>query len=891
MAQVISKLSPPQIEASLPAFVAGEGLTIPFALNRAVGRNDFDEIAIIIRTVQTNVQKVATTSGVILNNKDKSGTVVYDYKAREWKAQFSYAALTAQGFTPQAGQYYKVQIACVDKEGVIGYYSMVGVVKCISKPHIYIKDREDTVNNTYDYVGVYSQKDSEDKTEKVYSYCFNLYDESNQVVATSGVCLHNSSNDKELYESTDTWTIRKNLEPNLHYRIEYSVTTMNGYTCDVSYTVIEAETVNPTVHANLTASCIFEDGYIDLALVGDNSSTYVNGSFVLLRSSSEDNYESWNELTRFQLVNWDSNSVKHLCKDFVVQQGCYYKYAIQAYNKKGLYSNRMLNIEGAVFCDFEDAFLYDGERQLKIRFNPKVSSFKSTVLETKTDTIGGKYPFIFRNGNVEYKEFQISGLLSLLSDSHNEFLTDLVYQNQGKRDNSPVDETNVYDMGTWLTAENYRRERLFKMEVLSWLTNGKPKLFRSPAEGNFIVRLMNTSLTPNDTLGRMLHTFQSTAYEIATYNYENLQDYGFTVAPYVEARTMKVNQINLNNVPPSMINNDGSVKIPGAYYASITADPDKNFVYELSDGAIYNGNTNLTGTFIFPEEVLLSTPLISITLKDNEWGRSAYLTYGYYDTSTDNFSLIESIDIRDEVNQFIGDGLNNLRIDETYHNIVSDFTSIRTKLGAFHYLKVAPRLTSRVYMVINDNKEEYYSVTTNQLMKDWNPVTLYEVVDFETLSPQSKYIDGRYPPGHENFTGPIEEVSYWFGLKDTNQNSLLGETNLEGREGMFTRGKFEALTGLSSVGEIYLGNALFIDAVYQIKTITYCLEKEDASVIAAKSTWESAKNKYDALVAVNTDPASLEKARQDMNEKYSIYLKALSAALNKLEGENIDYAI
>ena len=74
-----------------------------------------------------------------------------------------------------------------------------------------------------------------------------------------------------------------------------------------------------------------------------------------------------------------------------------------------------------VICDFEDAFLYDGDRQLKIRFNPKISSFKSTVLESKTNTIGSKYPFIFRNGNVEYKEFQISGLISILGDENNEF--------------------------------------------------------------------------------------------------------------------------------------------------------------------------------------------------------------------------------------------------------------------------------------------------------------------------------------------------------------------------------------------------------------------------------------------------------------------------------------
>jgi hypothetical protein len=40
-----------------------------------------------------------------------------------------------------------------------------------------------------------------------------------------------------------------------------------------------------------------------------------------------------------------------------------------------------------------------------VRFNPKVSSFKETVLEQKQDTIGNKYPFVFRNGNIKYKEF------------------------------------------------------------------------------------------------------------------------------------------------------------------------------------------------------------------------------------------------------------------------------------------------------------------------------------------------------------------------------------------------------------------------------------------------------------------------------------------------------
>ena len=43
------------------------------------------------------------------------------------------------------------------------------------------------------------------------------------------------------------------------------------------------------------------------------------------------------------------------------------------------------------------------------------------LLESKVDTIGSKHPFIFRNGNVGYKEFPISGLISYLSDENDLF--------------------------------------------------------------------------------------------------------------------------------------------------------------------------------------------------------------------------------------------------------------------------------------------------------------------------------------------------------------------------------------------------------------------------------------------------------------------------------------
>jgi hypothetical protein len=108
--------------------------------------------------------------------------------------------------------------------------------------------------------------------------------------------------------------------------------------------------------------------------------------------------------------------------------------------------------------DYEHAFLFDGTKQLKIKYNPKVSSFKNTLLESKIDTIGGKHPFIFRNGNVKYKEFSISGLLSCSLDDELLFTTEK--------------DVYLYDNTTNLTGENIAVEREFKLDVLEWLNNG-----------------------------------------------------------------------------------------------------------------------------------------------------------------------------------------------------------------------------------------------------------------------------------------------------------------------------------------------------------------------------------------------------------------------------------
>jgi len=72
-----------------------------------------------------------------------------------------------------------------------------------------------------------------------------------------------------------------------------------------------------------------------------------------------------------------------------------------------------------------------------------------------------------------------------------------IYNKDKTRKNDRYKDVFSYET-TNLTNENILGERLFKQKVLDFLNSPKPKLFRSPVEGNHIVNLMNVSLTPND---------------------------------------------------------------------------------------------------------------------------------------------------------------------------------------------------------------------------------------------------------------------------------------------------------------------------------------------------------------------------------------------------------
>ena len=93
------------------------------------------------------------------------------------------------------------------------------------------------------------------------------------------------------------------------------------------------------------------------------------------------------------------------------------------------------------------------------------------------------------------------------------------------------------------------------MKVLEFLNDGKPKLFRSPGEGNYIVRLMNSSLSPDDKLSRMIHTFSTTATEIDEFNYQKLNEYNLISAQEPDTKQLRWKTVNIRD----LINANGGV--------------------------------------------------------------------------------------------------------------------------------------------------------------------------------------------------------------------------------------------------------------------------------------------------------------------------------------------
>ena len=135
-----TKLYPPQLEGALPAFyktydtngkLKGLTLTIPFGINRTVSYSSISNIALRLRTTSTNTYLIADKKAVQMDLDNGKAVFKFDYDETDEDTDKTASLINE-------GQYYRVQLAFIDIDGTIGYYSTVGIIKCVAKPTVYI---------------------------------------------------------------------------------------------------------------------------------------------------------------------------------------------------------------------------------------------------------------------------------------------------------------------------------------------------------------------------------------------------------------------------------------------------------------------------------------------------------------------------------------------------------------------------------------------------------------------------------------------------------------------------------------------------------------------------------------------------------------------------------
>jgi hypothetical protein len=228
--------------------------------------------------------------------------------------------------------------------------------------------------------------------------------------------------------------------------------------------------------------------------------------------------------------------------DYLAEGGKFYSYAavssLDNYTTP-LATGQLKNLDHEICeSEFEDMFLSDSDMMIAIRFNPSISGVKYITQEAITNTLGGKYPIIRKNGDTKYKQFTISGALYLdyyvneLIDCSNKdsisysFTNDVWYSDEGSLFLSTSNRLNELK-----NYSNKAIEKVLRQKAEEFLTNGKPKIFRSYEEGPMIVYLNNISFTPNKQLGHHIYDFSAQVNEICDFSSNALNKYGLNTAP------------------------------------------------------------------------------------------------------------------------------------------------------------------------------------------------------------------------------------------------------------------------------------------------------------------------------------------------------------------------
>lgn len=537
---VLNNLYPPIVDTYMPAFLVTttEGCRVYFSISLYNTREDIMNAQVVVTDQLTNTSVLNETdypSGIALKT-------VYEDKTKNSEDRY-YILISPNDFVNrkiEINRYYKLQIRFTSADAVpppygltvpqrgleswlqgqmsmFSEWSTVCLIRGISTPRLTIPGFDTTADYstwtipTVTIDGRITFSDPEE-TETLKSYRIKLYNEAGSLlVDTDDIYTNQYVGINEL-----NYTFKYNFADGEVYRVVIEYLTKNLYTSYKEYNFMVILGTSGKLDATLYSIRDNENGRIGVNIVGNTKDKFT-GNITIRRTSSESDFTIWEDVNTFTIKNEILNYTWYDC---TVKSGVWYKYVAQRRDSIG---NRgtIVNLKNPVMIDFEHIYLTAQGKQINIKFDPDISSFKRTVAESKTDTIGSKYPYIKRNGYTNYRQFPISGTITHWMDEDN-----LLFASEKDIYKNTLELYEDYNWENKITEyNNYTYERDFREKVMDFLYENNVKLFRSPTEGNILVKLMDINFTPNKVLGRMIYSFSCTAYEIADFTVENCNLY------------------------------------------------------------------------------------------------------------------------------------------------------------------------------------------------------------------------------------------------------------------------------------------------------------------------------------------------------------------------------
>lgn len=527
-------LYPPIVDTYAPAFLVDSGTNkdicrIYFTLSQFNTMEDIANIQVTVRSQYTNLSvldKSKYPSEIMITNIKEDTT-----KTSDDRYYIELNKTDIQGGKFEINQYYKVQMRFTHKDApaapsnqaldawlaaninLFSEWSTVCLIRGISTPQLAVSGftieggEISWANYNPIIYGTLSFK-NEEETEKLKSYQIKLYDENNNLLTDSGIQYTNTN--------SFSYGLNYNFVAGAKYKFTIECTTMNLYSAIATYEFTTSTEESEILDFTFIAEADEDNGRVILTIRKSNITDGFTGELVLRRTSNKTNFTIWEDLKTYKYKG--ATAIKETFNDMTIESGVWYKYYLQKRSNGVAASTKY--IRTPIMVIFDDMFLTTKDRQLKIKFNPTVSSFKRTIQESRTDTLGSQFPFIRRNGHANYAQFPIGGLISFQIDeselftSLEELFGEHLYLYTDYNDDHRITEAN-----------NIVYEKLFKDKVIEFLYSEQPKLFRSATEGNFIVKVMDASFSPNATLGRRIVSFTATAYEVAECNIDNFKKY------------------------------------------------------------------------------------------------------------------------------------------------------------------------------------------------------------------------------------------------------------------------------------------------------------------------------------------------------------------------------